>query len=64
VPHFGRDVPWHYDFRFRNRIGIDFAVEALKLFHSSEKAAMRDLLEYARLFCVERVMMPYIETLQ
>ena len=51
-------------FRFRNRIGIDVAVEALKLFHSRKKASMRELLEYARLCRVERVMMPYIEALQ
>ena len=51
-------------FRFRNRIGIGVAVEALKLFHSRKKASMRELLEYARLCRVERVMMPYIEALQ
>jgi predicted transcriptional regulator of viral defense system len=51
-------------FRFRNRIGIDVAVEALKLFHSRKKAPMRELLEYARLCRVERIMMPYIEALQ
>ena len=51
-------------FRFRNRIGIDVAVEALKLFHSRKKASMRELLAYARLCRVERIMMPYIEALQ
>ena len=51
-------------FRFRNRIGIDVAVEALKLFHSRKKGSMRELLNYARLCRVERVMMPYIEALQ
>ena len=51
-------------FRFRNRIGIDVAVEALKLFHTRKKTPLRELLEYARLCRVERVMMPYIEALQ
>jgi predicted transcriptional regulator of viral defense system len=50
-------------FRFRNRIGIDVTVEALRLFHSRKKAPMRELLEYARLGRVERVMRPYIEAL-
>ena len=51
-------------FRFRNRIGIDVAVEALRLFHTRKKAPLRELLEYARLCRVERIMMPYIEALQ
>lgn len=50
-------------FRFRNRIGIDVAVEALRLFRSRKRAQMRALLEYARLCRVERVMKPYIEAL-
>jgi len=50
-------------FRFRNRIGIDVAVEALRLLHSRRKAPMRELLEYARVCRVERVMKPYIEAL-
>ncbi len=51
-------------FKFRNRIGIDVAVEALRLFHERKKAPLRELLNYARLCRVERVMMPYIEALQ
>jgi len=51
-------------FRFRNRIGIDVAVEGLRLFHERKKASIRELLDYARLCRVERVMMPYIEALQ
>jgi predicted transcriptional regulator of viral defense system len=51
-------------FRFRSRIGIDVAVEALKLFHGKKKAPTRELLQYARLCRVERVMMPYLEALQ
>lgn len=51
-------------FRFRNRIGIDVAVEALTLFRARKKAPMRELLEYARLCRVERVMKPYLEALQ
>lgn len=51
-------------FRFRNRLGTDVAVEALRLFHERKKASMRELLQYARLCRVERIMMPYLEVLQ
>jgi len=51
-------------FKFRNRIGIDVAVEALRLLHARKKASIRELLEYARLCRVERVMKPYLEGLQ
>jgi len=51
-------------FRFRNRLGIDVAVEALRLFHARKLAPTRELLEYARLGRVERVIMPYLEALQ
>ncbi len=48
-------------FKFRNRIGIDVAVQALRLFRERKKAPMRELLNHARLCRVERVMMPYLE---
>lgn len=51
-------------FKLRNRIGIDVAVEALKLYRERKKGDMRELLHYARTCRVERVMMPYLEALQ
>jgi predicted transcriptional regulator of viral defense system len=51
-------------FRFRNRLGIDVVVEALRLFHERRPASLRELLKYARICRVERVMMPYLEALQ
>lgn len=51
-------------FRFRNRIGVDVAVEALRLLHARKRAPVRELLKYARLCRVERIMMPYLEALQ
>jgi predicted transcriptional regulator of viral defense system len=51
-------------FRFRNRIGIDVVVEALKLFRERKSASVEELLKYARLCRVERVVMPYLEALQ
>lgn len=51
-------------FRFRNQLGIDVAVEALKFLRERKKVPMRELLKYARLCRVERVMKPYLESLQ
>ena len=51
-------------FKFRNRIGIDVAIEALKLCRKRKVARTPELLKYARLCRVERVMMPYLEALQ
>lgn len=51
-------------FRFRNRIGIDVAVEAIKLYRSRKKGSVRELLAYARGCRVARVIMPYLEALQ
>ena len=50
-------------FKFRNKIGVDVAVEALKLYLEHTKAGPRELLRYARICRVERVMQPYLEAL-
>lgn len=50
-------------FRFRNKIGLDIAIEALKFFRAHKKFSTRELLNYARRGRVERVMRPYLETL-
>lgn len=50
-------------FKFRNRIGLDVALEALRLClrnHGSRKK----LLEFARVCRVERVILPYLEAIQ
>jgi predicted transcriptional regulator of viral defense system len=50
-------------FKFRNKIGIDVAVEALRLARERKHVTPRALLQYARLCRVERVMHPYLEAL-
>lgn len=50
-------------FKFRNKIGIDVAVEALRLARERKHVTPRALLQYARLCRVERVMRPYLEAL-
>ena len=51
-------------FRFRNQIGIDVAVEGLRLCLEKKKAKPNEILRYARLWRVERTMRPYLEAMQ
>jgi len=50
-------------FKFRNKIGMDVALEALKLYKKRRKFNPGELLEYARICRVENVMRPYLEAL-
>jgi predicted transcriptional regulator of viral defense system len=50
-------------FKYRNKLGVDIAVEALKLYLRRRGARVEDLLQHARVCRVERVMRPYIEAL-
>ena len=48
-------------FKFRNKIGMDVALEALKLYRTRKKIDLAKLLKYARVCRVEKVMRPYLE---
>jgi predicted transcriptional regulator of viral defense system len=50
-------------FKFRNKIGLDVAVEALRLSIERKKVSPRELLQFARLLRVERVLVPYLQAL-
>ncbi len=50
-------------FKMRNRIGLDVAIEALKAYRQSPTGNMDDLLHYARVCRVERVLRPYLEAI-
>ncbi len=50
-------------FKFRNKIGSDVAIEALRDALSERRATVDELLDYARVCRVERVMSPYMEAL-
>jgi predicted transcriptional regulator of viral defense system len=51
-------------FRFRNRIGIGVAIEALNRCLDAGKAKPVELLRFARICRVDRIMMPYLEARQ
>ena len=48
-------------FKFRNKIGLDVALEALKDAWRSRKVTMAELDHFAKINRVERVMQPYLE---
>lgn len=48
-------------FKYRNKIGMDVVLEALKLYMTRKKVKLGDLLTYARICRVENVMRPYLE---
>jgi predicted transcriptional regulator of viral defense system len=51
-------------FRLRKRLGVDIAVEALRLALQRRQATVAEILRYARMLRMERVMMPYLEAMQ
>jgi predicted transcriptional regulator of viral defense system len=48
-------------FKFRNKIGIDVMLEALKLYKIRMEFNLGNLLKYAKICRVEKVMRPYLE---
>jgi predicted transcriptional regulator of viral defense system len=48
-------------FKFRNKIGMDVVLEALRLYKSRKKFDSEVLLRYAKVCRVEKVMRPYLE---
>jgi predicted transcriptional regulator of viral defense system len=50
-------------FKFRNRIGLDVAIEALKDSLQQKKATVNEIHRYARVCRVSNVIRPYLEAL-
>ena len=50
-------------FRFRNKIGLDVAIEALKDAWRSQIASVDELMLAARVCKVDRIMQPYLEAI-
>jgi predicted transcriptional regulator of viral defense system len=51
-------------FKYRNKIGLDVAVEALRLARARKRISNRAILPIARLLRQERVMGPYLEAVK
>jgi predicted transcriptional regulator of viral defense system len=50
-------------FKFRNKVGIDVAIEALRDFSRLHRGGSNDLARFARLCRVSRVMQPYLDAI-
>lgn len=50
-------------FKFRHKLGLDIALEALKLYREHDTFDVGELLRYARVCRVEEVIRPYLEAL-
>ena len=50
-------------FKYRNTIGLDTAIEALRLYRQRRPLKADDLMRFARVCRVENVMRPYLEAL-
>jgi predicted transcriptional regulator of viral defense system len=50
-------------FKYRNKIGIDVAVEALKDFTRTHRGGANALARFARICRVSRVMQPYLDSI-
>ena len=48
-------------FKFRNKIGMDIVLEALKLYKARKRYNLDELLRYAKVCRVEKIMRPYLE---
>jgi hypothetical protein len=51
-------------FKFRNKIGLDVAIEAPRLARQRKRVRDRELLHYARMLRVERPMLPYLQAIE
>lgn len=48
-------------FKFRNKIGLDVAIEALRSYRGRRGARLQKVLEFARTCRVDRLLRPYLE---
>lgn len=50
-------------FKYRNKIGIDVAVEALRDFGRRYRGGATELARFARICRISRVMQPYLDAI-
>ncbi len=50
-------------FKFRNKLGMDVVLEALKFYRTKKKFNTDELIRFARICRVENVMSPYLEAM-
>ena len=50
-------------FRFRNKIGLDVAIEALKFYRQRGRMDLTKISKYAKICRVDKIMQPYLEAI-
>lgn len=50
-------------FKFRNRVGLDTVIEAVRLYREGGKVKVDDLMHYATICRVSKIIRPYLEAL-
>jgi predicted transcriptional regulator of viral defense system len=50
-------------FKYRNKLGLDTVLEALRLYRTRKRTEVDELMRFARVCRVEKVMRPYLEAL-
>jgi len=50
-------------FRFRNQIGLDTAIEALRMYKETRKMNFNKIMQYAKICKMVKIMQPYLEVL-
>ena len=49
-------------FKYRNKLGLDIAIEALRFARARKRVSNREILQVAKLLRQERIMAPYLES--
>jgi predicted transcriptional regulator of viral defense system len=49
-------------FKYRNKLGLDVAIEALRFARARKRISNREILHFAQLLRQDRVMAPYLES--
>ncbi|MFH0725130.1 MAG: type IV toxin-antitoxin system AbiEi family antitoxin domain-containing protein [Pseudomonadota bacterium] len=50
-------------FKFRNRVGLDTVIEAIRLYRERRKIKVDDLMRYATVCRVNKILRPYLEAI-
>lgn len=50
-------------FKYRNKIGLDVCIEALKLYKARKKINVQDIIKYAKICRVYKIMTPHLESI-
>lgn len=50
-------------FKFRNKVGLDTVIEAIRFYRERKKIKVDDLMRYATICRVDKIMRPYLEAI-